>query len=199
MSWFLESTQVITKSKNTFIWKKVLLASILIFFFTYIIITNGLSGIITVLLSCLLPLIMYILIRKVHKAPMKSKLFSKNIIDVLPIEISLDDESLKITLKKAEIINNKVTDTTYQYKNSENTKIVYYQNAGLLFVLPENNAVKKKNTNSSVVFYVDKEIGNEIITTLKEKSWNVDVVEDDVTAMKKEQIAKKKQMNKSVQ
>lgn len=191
------------RSANSFTKKKVLLIIVALSLFIYIMATSGLAG----LLVLLIPISLSGLLMMLRKMSMKvfsfGDMFKQDILDILPVSVSITPESFDIKIDKAEIIDGKVVDEIYHFKPVKENELIYYKNSGLFkFNIPSVNVsivysdgktVEKTLTKTLFGFYVNKKTGLEIVRELKENDFNIFIAENELKKKQKKQ--KEKQNN----
>ena len=128
------------RSANSFIRKKVLLILIATALFVYIMATSGLVGLIVLLIPISISGLLMMLRKMSMKVFSFGDMFKKDILDELPLEISINPDVFDIKINKAEIINGNVVDEIYHFKPVKENELIYYKNTGLFkFNIPSVN------------------------------------------------------------
>ena len=183
------------RSANSFIRKKVLLILIATALFIYIMATSGLAGLIVLLIPISLSGLLMMLRKMSMKVVSFGDMFKKDILDELPLEISINPDVFDIKINKAEIINGNVVDEIYHFKPVKENELIYYKNTGLFkfnipsvnvsIIYPDGKIVETTLNKSLFGFYTNRKTGLEIVEELKKNNFNIFVAENELEKQQK--------------
>lgn len=193
------------RSANSFIRKKVLLILIATALFVYIMATSGLVGLIVLLIPISISGLLMMLRKMSMKVFSFGDMFKKDILDELPLEISINPDVFDIKINKAEIINGKVVDEIYHFKPVKENELIYYKNTGLFkFNIPSINVsiiypdgkITETTLNKSLFgFYTNRKTGLEIVEELKKNNFNIFVAENELEKQQKNKSNEKEEIH----
>lgn len=183
------------RSANSFIRKKVLLILIATALFIYIMATSGLAGLIVLLIPISLSGLLMMLRKMSVKVISFGNMFKKDILDELPLGISINPDSFDVKISRAEIINGKVVDEIYHFKPVKENELIYYKNSGLFkfnipsvnvsIIYPDGKIVETTLNKSLFGFYTNRKTGLEIVEELKKNNFNIFVAENELEKQQK--------------
>ena len=179
------------KTNKPYLLKKAIITIAILSLFIYLVITRGIVELISLSLSLAL-----LFVRKGNKNKNKDEgfvkgiitsyknMFKKYVIDHVPVVVDVDNEKIELTLFKAELFGKKIINEKYLILkqdvkgvlcfNEDNSLIINFDKANINLE-SENSKYKRsvKQQKSSVMFYLSKEVFDELVLKFKSEEYCV--------------------------
>lgn len=183
MNYSINETMVRFVSNKPNLLKKIIIFSLIFAYLAYVAISKGIKNsiweFVFVIFSFSLSLTLISLRSKVKNPIKLIKMFfksmsKKKILDVLPIDISIDEKQMKIKIKSAEYFHKKVIDETFTFEKDKIAEITYSPLDGFInikankvLVELEGKDYRKETENSKTdIYFYLQEQGEEIYKKL---------------------------------